>query len=279
MRYNGSINKVVKKVVKMHLDQKQTFLSVAVGGGRRDFCAAERGAGAALRGSVKVLAFLFLAGVLGQMLFPVIPGKAATDDVEVELELEPTIEMALDKTSLTLYDSSQCETGDTEDECAARGTLPTSTGTQVSATMNVYVTTNAANGYTLKVYTLNPTNEMKHINSGVTADIDPVSAGSVTLSANTWGFKYGSGNWMAVGASESSQTTIIENGEKSSGVCSAILNKTGASAYESCVLAGTAKKNPITFGANVTDALPSGRYTNDVVFSAVAKTANTVGGN
>ena len=265
----------------MHFERKQKvggLVDLPVGGA---FHVADK-AGRRSRGVMgKALAggaFLFLLGLCYQALFPVSPSNAATDDVELELEVAPTIGMALDKTSLTLYDSTQCETGDTAEQCAEKGMLPTSSGTQVSANMNVYVTTNA-NGYTLKVYTLSPTNEMKHINSSVTADINPTAGQLSTLAANTWGVKYGAGNWMAVGASESSQTTIAESVSPTSAICSAVLNGSGVSAYEACVSAGTADKSVITFGANITDALPSGRYTNDVVFSVVAKTSNPVGGN
>ncbi len=223
------------------------------------------------------VAFLFLLGLCYQALFPVAPSNAATDSVEIELDVDPTLGMALDKTVLTMYDSSQCETGDTEDECIARGTLPSPSGTQVSADMNVYVTTNAASGYELKVYTLSPTNEMKHINTSVTADINPTAGQLSTLAANTWGVRLGAGNWMAVGVDEDNPTTINLNGEKSSAICNEILNRTGS--YNDCVTQGKAQRNAVTFGANITDALPSGRYTNDVVFSVVAKTSSSRGLN
>lgn len=213
------------------------------------------------------LPLALLAFLSYQVLFPSVPSNAAEAEVELELEIEPTLELALDQTTVTLKD----EDDETE-------VLPSSEGTEVTGEVNVYVTTNNPNGYKLSVYTQDTTTAMKHINTNVSASIAATSGGA-NLGTNTWGFQSNNvpGSWVAVGANEGSAAPVNNAGGKTSAICTDILNKTGATAYESCYAAGTAEKNTITFGANITDALPSGRYTNDVVFSVVATPSSISG--
>ena len=208
------------------------------------------------------MSLAFLAFLSYQAFFPSVPSNAATAEVELELEVAPTLEMALDKTSLTLTNNGETEI------------LPTSEGVQVTGDINVYVTTNNPEGYSLELYTQDATTDMKHINSNVSASIAATNGGS-TLAANTWGFRSNetSGSWVAVAASASATPAYVtEHGEASSSICTDI-----ATNYESCYESGAAKKNTVTFGANITDALPSGRYTNDVVFSVVAPPSSVAG--
>ncbi|MBR3414704.1 hypothetical protein IKG73_01650 [Candidatus Saccharibacteria bacterium] len=208
------------------------------------------------------MSLAFLAFLSYQALFPSVPSNAATTDVELELEVAPTLEMALDKTNLTLANNGETDI------------LPTSEGVQVTGDVNVYVTTNNTSGYRLSVYTQDPTQDMKHINSNVSASISPTSGGS-TLATDTWGFQSNNlpGSWVAVGANEGNAAPVNTMGSATSSICTDI-----ATNYESCYSSGAAEKNTVTFGANLTDALPSGRYTNDVVFSVVA-IPNAVAGN
>lgn len=201
------------------------------------------------------LSLAFLAFISYQAFFPSMPSNAAEATAELEIEIEPTLEMALDKTTISLTDGSETEV------------LPSSEGTEVTGEVNVYVTTNNSAGYKLSVYTQDDTTAMKHINTNVTASI-AATGGGTSLSPNTWGFRSASagGDWTAVAASESDTPKYItEHGGATSSICTDI--KTN---YESCYQSNAAEKNTVTFGANVTDALPSGRYTNDVVFSVVA---------
>lgn len=207
------------------------------------------------------LSLAFLAFLSYQAFFPSMPSNAAEATAELEIEIEPTLEMALDKTTISLTDGSETEV------------LPSSEGTEVTGEVNVYVTTNNSAGYQLSVYTQDGSTDMKHINTNVTASIT-ATGGGTTLSPNTWGFQSSNipGSWVAVGESESSAAPVNLSGSaSSSGICSDILIASGdIDAYDQCVEDGTAEKNTITFGANVTDSLPSGRYTNDVVFSVTA---------
>lgn len=214
------------------------------------------------------LSLAFLAFLSYQTFFPSAPSNAAEATAELEIEVEPTLEMALDKTTISLMDGSETEV------------LPSSEGTQVTGEVNVYVTTNNSAGYKLSIYTQDDTTAMKHINTNVTASI-AATGGGTSLSPNTWGFQSANvpGSWVAVGANESGAATVNASGSASSGICSDILIASGdTDAYDQCVEDGTAEKNTITFGANVTDALPSGRYTNDVVFSVIA-TQSAVSGH
>ena len=187
-----------------------------------------------------------------QVLFPSVPTEAATTTAQLSATVNPVIELAVDTTALALsYDGQTSIT-------------PTAAGVTAEGTVNVYVSTNSPGGYTLKVYTNDTTTDMKHSNANVGTAITATAGGRSTLSANTWGFRVGSQNWKPVGASSSSSAGIVtENGTKK-GLCTNLSVN-----YASCFSAGTADKTTVVFGANLTDSLPAGSYTNHVVFSAV----------
>lgn len=195
----------------------------------------------------------FLGFASFEVLFPAAPSNAAnTASAAISVDVEPTLEMALDSTTVSLMTN-----GDSS-------VLPTSSGVLATGDINVYVTTNNT-GYRLSVYSSSETNSMKHINTNVNASISPTSGGVSELAADTWGFKYGSAtNWTAVGVGENSAARI-SSGSATTAICNNIETN-----YAACATAGTANRHTVTFGANVTDSLPSGRYTNNVVFSVVA---------
>ena len=214
------------------------------------------------RGTLKHLAtgsaVAFLAFSSFQILFPAVPSNAATEataTANLELEIEPTIEVAVDTQSLNLAYNGETDI------------LPTSEGVTATGDINVYVTTNGISGYTLSLYSQSPTNEMTNINSAVTSKISPTTGGA-TLSGNTWGYQYDGGNWAAVSDDVANPSIITNNGTTPSALCPDL-----ATNYATCYSSNprTADKYTVTFGANITDALPAGRYTNDVVFSAIAK--------
>ena len=200
-------------------------------------------------------AFAFLACVTAQVFFPSVPSNAATSataSAELQLVIEPTLEMAIDKTSLSLQDGQ----GNTE-------ILPTAAGTLATGDVNVYVTSNSSS-YTLKLYSQSETNSMKNINTDITESIAPISTSASSLPGGTWGFKYGSNQWQAVGLSATGSDGVITNNGAQTTICNTI-----ATNPEGCA-SGSVEKRTITFGASITENLPSGRYTNDVVFSAIA---------
>lgn len=200
-------------------------------------------------------AFAFLGLIAYQVLFPAAPSNAATSGTataEVNVEVEPTLEIALDTTELDLRASDESEI------------LPNASGVLATGTVNVYVTTNEKNGYRLKVYSNSASDEMKHINTNVNASISATAGGLTTLAGDTWGFKYGSATtWTAVGTDPDANSGYITDGDATTSICSDLSNPTD------CPV-GSVNTHTVTFGANVTDALPSGRYTNDVVFSVIA---------
>ncbi|MDO4889608.1 MAG: FISUMP domain-containing protein [Candidatus Saccharibacteria bacterium] len=190
-----------------------------------------------------------------QILFPSVPSNAATEataTANLELEVEPTIEVAVDTQSLNLAYNGETDI------------LPTSEGVTATGDINVYVTTNGISGYTLSLYSQSPTNEMTNINSAVTSKISP-TAGGATLANNTWGYQYNGGNWTTVSDDAADPSVITNNGVTPGSLCPDL-----ATNYQTCY-PSSADRYTVTFGAKITDALPAGRYTNDVVFSAIAK--------
>ncbi|MBQ9029388.1 hypothetical protein IJ114_01300 [Candidatus Saccharibacteria bacterium] len=199
------------------------------------------------------IAMVFLGFTSFETIFPAAPSSAAnTASSSINVDVDPTLEMALDSTTVSLMANGESSV------------LPTSSGVLATGDINVYVTTNNT-GYRLSIYSSSETNSMKHINTNVTAGISPTAGGVSDLAADTWGFKYGTAtNWTAVGVGESSAARI-SSGSATTAICEDIENN-----YAACATAGTANKHTVTFGAKVTDSLPSGRYTNNVVFSVVA---------
>ena len=209
-----------------------------------------------LRYSLNGTMFVFFSFMSFNILFPVVSGIASTSastSANLEVDVEPVIEMALDKEALDLAASG----GQTE-------IIPTDEGVVVTGQLGIYVSTNNPSGYNLKIYSSDSTNSMTHANSGISQSIAPTSGGA-TLAANTWGFQSSNvpGSWVSVGSDENHPQTIINNGGKTSSLC--YLSTTS---HEHCP-SGSTETTTITFGAKITSALPSGRYTNDVVISAI----------
>ena len=213
-----------------------------------------------------------------QFLFPASSTSATTvSGAEVGLTIKDFIKLAVDTNNLVLVDSS----GNTI-------ISPSSTGTMITGDVNVAVTTNTAQGYSLSVYTEDNSTSMVHSNSASTtspvtdviASIDTISGynadtGAGELSANTWGFRNrttsGLSNWFAVGENESNGTVIANTNTGNSLYCEALsypLESTNCDA-------GSYDTHSVNFGAKVTDAIAAGTYTNNVVFSAVAKSEGT----
>ena len=145
------------------------------------------------------------------------------------------------------------------------------------------VTTNTVRGYSLSVYTQDSSNSMRHQNSSVTDAIAPISSisgynattGASDLAGNTWGFRKNNGttdspsytNWFAVGENANNNTIIYDTDTGNAAYCENLsypLNNTDCDA-------GSYDTHSVNFGAKLTSSLPAGTYTNNVVFSAVAK--------
>ena len=193
---------------------------------------------------------------------------------EVGVNVKEYIKLAIDTDELALADSQGHTT-----------ITPDANGTQITGEVNVAVTTNTIKGYTLSIFTQDNSKSMTHSNSGVSTaiqSIDTVSGydattGASNLSNNTWGWREhlsgGYTNWFAVGENESNGTIIDSTDEDDPVYCAEsdfsypLPNANCASsAYNSYT---------IGFGAKLTSELPAGTYTNNVVFSAVAKSEGT----
>ena len=200
-------------------------------------------------------ATLVFLGILShQSFFPAAPSSAetmSTATAELQLEIEPTIEMALDKTVLSLAADGETEV------------LPTAEGITATGDINVYVSSNGVYGYRLGMYAQD-SQEMKHINSEITSSILPVADQNTGLTANTWGYLH-DGNWVAVSGDSGNASQIVSDGNPTA-VCDDL-----ATNYVTCAENGSAEKETVTFGAKVTDSLPSGRQTSNVVFTAIVK--------
>lgn len=212
-----------------------------------------------------------LAFSLQSVLYPVAPSKAQSQEMsaEVGVNVREYIKVAVDKSTLALADA-QGHTTISPDP---------NTGTQITGEVNVAVTTNTIKGYTLSIYTQDTSKNMTHSNPSVSTaiqSIDTVSGydattGASSLSNNTWGFRRyqagAYGNWFAVGENEGNGTIIDSPSEEDSDYCENLsypLDQTGCAS-------STYNTYQIGFGAKLTSELPAGTYTNNVVFSAVAK--------
>ena len=201
----------------------------------------------------------FLGFVTYQCLFPPASTEAATATANLSAVVEPVLEIAVDTSSLALSYGGQTNI------------TPTAAGVTATGDVNVYVSTNNTAGYTLSIYTNDTTTAMKHSNTNVETAINATAGNVSNLAANTWGFKYGSQPWKPVGASSSNTVTVNDGGTKTSSICNNITTN-----YASCYAAGSAEKNTVTFGANLTDSLPAGSYTNHVVFSVTPNATRTL---
>ncbi|MBQ8992414.1 hypothetical protein IJ090_03220 [Candidatus Saccharibacteria bacterium] len=201
------------------------------------------------------LVAVFLGFLAYNCLFPPASTEAATATASLSAEVEPVIELALDTSSLALSYNGETEI------------TPTSGGVTATGTVNVYVSTNNTTGYTLRAYTSDSTTSMTHSNANVSTSIAATGGNTSTLEANKWGFRRGNETtWYPIGASSTGTAGLITENGSETGLCTSDLSTN----YASCYSAGTAEKTTITFGANLTDSLPAGSYTNHVVFSAIA---------
>ena len=229
----------------------------------------------------RALAFPFVTGAfiasslaLSTVLFPANTTNAAGNSagVEVGTKVGEFISLALDTSNLVLEDSN----GNTT-------IIPTAAGTLVTGNVEAAVSTNTPKGYTLSVYTEDQSTGMTHSNSSISTAINSISTatgynastGISDLAGDTWGFRNNVGgtlsNWFAVGANSSNGTVVASPDSSSSTYCDTIsypLNNSGCanSSY------GT---HTVNFGAKLTSALPAGSYSNNVVFSAIAKSEGT----
>ena len=148
---------------------------------------------------------------------------------------------------------------------ASTDILPTSEGVTATGSIDVYVTTNSLSGYDLRMYSSSGTTSMTNINSAVSASIAPTTGGS-TLSNNTWGYQsnYVPGSWVAVGDGADNAKPLTN---PTSSPNATLCDLTDIANCES----NSYDTTTVTFGAKITDSLPAGRYTNDVVFTAIAK--------
>ena len=221
-----------------------------------------------------VAAFLLFSGMLSTVLFPAMGTDALgnTAGTEVGLNVKEFIKLAMDTSNLALKDSNNNTV-----------IIPSDSGTLITGDVNLAVTTNTEKGYTLSVYTEDASTGMSHSDPNITTKINSISTatgydaatGLSDLTANTSGFrKYTSGsysNWFAIGANSANGTIIDSTNSDDSLYCDNLaypLENTGCSA-------SSYNTYQVNFGAKLTSALPAGTYSNNVVFSAIAKSEGT----
>ncbi|MBQ3468044.1 InlB B-repeat-containing protein [Candidatus Saccharibacteria bacterium] len=218
------------------------------------------------------LLFAFSTYLTHSFLYPATSLSAIANGSEIGLNIKDFIKVAVDTDNLALHDAS----GDT-------AVTPEPSGTLVYGDVNVAVTTNTVRGYSLSVYTQDSSNSMRHQNSAVTDAIAPISSisgynattGASDLAGNTWGFRKNNGttdspsytNWFAVGENANNNTAIYDTDTGNSAFCENLSYPLSSTGCDS----GTYDTFNINFGAKLTSSLPAGTYTNNVVFSAVAK--------
>ena len=208
---------------------------------------------------VNLVSFASLMLVLSAMLFPVARSNAQTEALagsEVGVNVKEFVKLAVDKSALQLEDNEGHTT-----------ISPSPSGTSISGTVNVAVTTNVLKGYTLSVLTQDTSTGMTHSLSSVTTEIDAITSGATALTANTWGFQKpgDTTHWYPIGAAGGSGTEIYNKSSDDAAYCADLDYPIPAACASS-----TYDTYAIKFGAVLTSALPAGTYSNNVVFSAVA---------
>ena len=219
-----------------------------------------------------VSAFALSTLALGMALYPVASTSADSTGTEVSTTISEFLKLAVDTDSLVMKDSNN-----------NTAITPSASGTLITGDVNVAVTTNTAEGYTLSIYTADDTTSMTHNNSTTNAAISSISSatgydaatGLADLATNTWGFRRNTGtagspaygNWFGVGVDGTHAVVIDETDEPNDSYCDSLaypLNESGCAN-------GSYDEYALNFGANPTSALPAGTYINNVVISAVAK--------
>ncbi|MDO4889140.1 MAG: hypothetical protein Q4A25_00380 [Candidatus Saccharibacteria bacterium] len=208
---------------------------------------------------VSLVSFASLMLVLSAMLFPVARSNAQTEALagsEVGVNVKEFVKLAVDKSALQLEDNEGHTT-----------ISPSPSGTSISGTVNVVVTTNVLKGYTLSVLTQDTSTGMTHSLSSVTTEIDAITSGATVLTANTWGFQKpgDTTHWYPIGAAGGSGTEIYNKSSDDAAYCADLDYPIPVACASS-----TYDTYAIKFGAVLTSALPAGTYSNNVVFSAVA---------
>ena len=183
-----------------------------------------------------------LAGILGAMLFPVMPEGAHAEDVsqsagtKVNLTVQPVIAVSA------------------ADNAVSVDVTPTQGGMFEKNATTLSVSTNNETGYSLYLSTANGKSTLASLNPSVTNTIGAVS-GTVKESDfgdNTWGYNLSEGTpsgnltYQAVPGD-----STVQQGFGSEG-------PTASDTYT------------LTFGTKVNTSLPSGTYSNQVVVSVVA---------
>ena len=213
-----------------------------------------------------------MAAIFGIVLGSGSVNAGSSAGVGIGTTIQEFINLAVDTNALAMRDGN----GNTS-------ITPDPSGTLISGDVNVAVTTNTAQGFSLSVYTQDSTTAMTHNSSTVSDTIPSISTvtgydattGSSALSADTWGFRKKTGttespvygNWFGVGADETHGTVIEETNSANSEYCATL----SFPLEDSGCANGTYTKHTLNFGANVTSALKAGVYTNNVVISAIAK--------
>ena len=215
---------------------------------------------------------LVMVAIFGIVLGSGSVNAGSSAGVGIGTTIQEFINLAVDTNALAMRDGN-----------GNASITPDPSGTLISGDVNVAVTTNTAQGFSLSVYTQDATTSMTHNSSTVTDSISSIdtttgydaATGASALSADTWGFRKKTGttespvygNWFGVGADETHGTVIEETNSANSEYCATL----SFPLEDSGCANGTYTKHTLNFGANVTSALKSGIYTNNVVISAIAK--------
>ena len=210
--------------------------------------------------SAGVLAVLGMVGVMPEVFQG---GANATGEIVADSDTSEVIVNLSPVLGIGVYSSAAATTEIDEVSIEA---LPSSSGTFYSEDAYVGVSTNAADGYTLKIsMNNNSSNALVHSDSSaVTAQIGPAGTNvtSSTMGVNTWGYAASGGtNYNAVPLSGS--PTTIKTTSAPTAVDST--NTDTGRAIDT---------TQVNFGTKIDTSLPAGTYSNEVLFTAVTNASS-----
>ena len=191
-----------------------------------------------VRAFVAFFSAMLLSAVLFSSLGYIDGAQAETDEVDVQVNVAPVLDLRVEKSGSVINELDLSVT-------------PTSAGAFVKDDLDVIVNTSNPTGYTLTIADKDTDTAMHNTVTTITDTISSLAATATdtTFPANTWGY--------SIDSIASTQNF------------SPIPLSTAADTIKTTDAAATEDITPVTFGVNVDSTLSAGTYQDTVVFSAV----------
>lgn len=179
---------------------------------------------------LKITKLLIGSLIFGAIATSIIISESHAREAEVRVLIEPTISLKLTKSKIKL------------------SAMPVPTGTFVSDSLKVQVTTNSVSGYTLSMSAEGEETALKHTKASSSEKINSLSSdvAKIDFPLNQWGFSLDNNSYKSIPPLSTPQ--VIKNSSTS-----AVDDET-----------------EVSFASKIGPGLDAGNYKNSVVFSAIA---------